>query len=259
MSTRRIFTLLVAGPLVGAACLAAAAAPSQAQDTPGPSDPGLCPCVWYTSEKCECTAESECGCATCSRDASCACAQPLKAGTGTITGRIKNIYLRRYEGVVYIPRMPGRTFSPPPKNPFIDQKNLIFIPHVLPVLVGSTVDFPNSDSVRHNVFSTPKSSKIFNLGTYGAGVMKQVTFVEPGEVSLLCHVHAEMSAYVVVCRTPYFATTKKKDSGSFVIRNVPAGTWELTFFHPKLKAKTVPITVVAGEETTVEFTDLKRR
>lgn len=254
----KIFAFLIAGLLVCVVCLVCAFASGQEGDTTDSADTDLCPCLWYTSEKCECMPESTCSCAQCTKDENCQCVDKLKQGTGTVKGKLNNRYARFVEGVVYIPKMQGRTFRLPPQNPMMDQKDLIFTPHILPVLVGSTVDFPNSDTVRHNVFSTPKSAKIFNLGNYSSGVVKHVTFDEPGEVALLCHVHAEMSAYVIVCRTPYFARTNKRD-GSFVIPNVPAGSWELTFFHQKLKAKTIPITVTAGKETIVEFADLKRR
>jgi plastocyanin len=75
--------------------------------------------------------------------------------------------------------------------------DLLFIPHVLPVLAGTAVAFPNNDTVRHNVFS-PSPAKRFNLGSYAQKVTKHVVFDKPGVVALLCNVHAEMSAYVVV-------------------------------------------------------------
>lgn len=87
----------------------------------------------------------------------------------------------------------------------MDQKGLTFVPHVLPILVGTTVDFKNSDDVLHNVFTPSKAGDRFDLGTWGKGQMKSFTFKKPGEVVILCNVHPEMEAYIVVVETPYFA------------------------------------------------------
>lgn len=178
----------------------------------------------------------------------------FKKGTGTVAGKLKSPFLRRRPAVVYIENVPGRQFAPPAKNPVMDQKNLIFIPHLLPVLVGSTVDFPNNDTVRHNVFSPPKSAKPFNLGTYPAGEVKHVTFDKVGVVALLCNVHAEMSAYVVVLQNPYFALTDK--DGAVTLGNVPAGEYTLTFWHEDLKSISKPIKVTQQQITEVQFENL---
>lgn len=177
--------------------------------------------------------------------------------TGTITGVIKNPIIRVKEAAVYVEKAEDRRFELPRENPVIDQVNLVFVPHVLPVLVGTIVDFPNSDTVRHNVFSTPKSVNQFNLGTYDVGVVKQITFEKEGVVSLLCNVHAEMSAYVIVLQNPYFAVTDKQ--GKFTIRNVPPGRHRLTFWHESLKSETIEIDVIEQKTTEVEFKDLKRK
>ncbi len=132
----------------------------------------------------------------------------------------------------------------------MDQKNLIFIPHILPILVGTTVDFPNSDNVRHNVFS-PSKAKKFNLGTYSAGVVRHVTFDTPGFYPLLCNVHAEMSAFVLVFENPYFAVSNK--DGEFEIEDVPAGTYTLKTWHQKLKEGKQEITVPEEGDLAVEL------
>ncbi len=208
-------------------------------------DPDLCRCVWYTSEKADCPEGKE-------------CLAKLQEKTGTIKATIKSLHARRAEGVVYVVEVPGKKFQLPRKNPAVDQKNLIFTPHVQGVLVGSTVDFPNSDNVRHNVYSTPDSPTVFNLGTYPPEEVKHVTYDKPGVVSLRCNVHTEMSAYLVVFENPYFATTDKKKRQA-VIRNVPPGNYKVSFFHEKLQPKEVEVTVEAGEEAVLEFTGLKRK
>lgn len=179
------------------------------------------------------------------------------AQTGAIKGVVKSPFSMRFTGVAYLKDVPGE-FKPPEKNPAIDQKNLIFTPHVLPVLVGSTVDFPNSDAVRHSVYSTDKSSQSFNLGQYPAGEVRHVKFESVGVTSLLCNVHAEMSAYVVVCPTPFFSVTDEK--GAFEIRDVPPGTYMLILWHEKLQgAEKEGVVVEAGKTTEVEFTGLKKK
>ncbi len=208
-------------------------------------DPDLCPCVWYTSEKAECPEGEK-------------CLAKLQEKTGTIKVAIKSPYARLVEGLVYVVEVPTKKFQLPWKNPVEDQKNLIYVPHVQGILVGSTVDFPNSDSVRHNVYSTPDSATSFNLGTYPPEEVKHVTFDKLGVVPLLCNVHTEMSAYLVILRNPYFATTDKKTRQA-VIRNVPPGKYKVSFFHEKLQPKELEVTVEARQEAVLEFTDLKRK
>ncbi len=176
-------------------------------------------------------------------------------GSGTIKGVIKSPYVRIAEGVVFVENVEAE-FEPPNKNPVMDQKNKIFTPHLLPILVGSTVDFPNSDDVRHSVYSRKGSATNFNLGQYPTGVVKHVKFDEPGVTHLACNVHKEMSAYVITNPNPYFALTDRK--GNFEIRNVPAGRRTLTLFHEKLEPKTIEVTVEANKDTFVEFTGLRR-
>jgi plastocyanin len=169
---------------------------------------------------------------------------------GIIKGKVKTRSVRnRADVVVYLAGVEGE-FSAPDEYAVLDQKNLLFIPHVLPILVGTTVDFPNSDEVRHNVFSPTKDKK-FNLGTYASGVTRQQTFDKPGAVTLLCNVHAEMVAYVVVLENPYFAVTNNR--GDFEIKNVPAGTFILKTWHEKLKESKQEITVLEDGIVNIEL------
>lgn len=181
----------------------------------------------------------------------------LGAETGTIKGVLNSPWVKRYEGLVYIERVAGKEFSPPDKPVFMGQKDLVFKPHILPVLKGTKVDFTNNDSIVHNVFSPPGSAKRFNLGTYGVGVKKYETFNELGEVTLLCNVHPEMLGFIIVLQNPYFGLTDK--SGNFEIKDVPAGTYQLMAWHEKLQSASQQITVGAGKTVTVEFKDLKKR
>jgi plastocyanin len=137
--------------------------------------------------------------------------------------------------VVYIDRIPGKIFMPPAEHAIMDQRNLKFIPHVLPVLVGTTVDFLNSDKVLHNVFTPDKCADKFNLGTWSRNEIRSYTFTRPCVVTILCNVHPEMEAYIIVLETPYFAVTD--ENGNFVIKNVPPGRYTLKVWHEKLKAR----------------------
>lgn len=178
---------------------------------------------------------------------------------GTITGVVKTPWVKRYAALVYLDKIEGKEFASSKKNPFVSQKSLIFSPHILPVVKGTTVDFTNDDSVVHNVFAPPGSVKRFNLGTYGAGVTKTITFDKLGEITLLCNVHSEMVGYVIVLQNPYFALTDRK--GNFEMKDVPPGTYTFKVWHEKLKEVSQEIVVEAGKTVTVEFKkkDLKRR
>jgi plastocyanin len=169
----------------------------------------------------------------------------------TIDGRvIVHGVLDSSDAVVYIDKIPGKTFAPPTTPVTLDQVNLRFTPHVLPVLAGTNVAFPNSDPVRHNVFS-PTASWKFNLGTYPRGSTKFRVFDKPGAITLLCNVHAEMSAYVIVTETPYFAVTDK--AGNFTIRNVPPGTYVLKTWHAKARPSSMNITAGEGGIRNLEI------
>jgi plastocyanin len=175
---------------------------------------------------------------------------------GTIKGVVNSPYVSRYPALVYIENMKGE-FPPPKENPHMSQKGMVFLPHILPVLKGSTVDFTNDDTVDHNVFSPPGSATPFNLGIYGTGVKKTETFNKLGEVPILCIVHPEMSAFVIVLQNPYFSMSDA--AGNFKIKNVPAGTYQLKIWDEKIKGAAQQVTVQAGKTTTVEFKGLTKR
>lgn len=177
--------------------------------------------------------------------------------TGTISGSVGSRLIRRAPAVVYIEKIPGKEYPTAEKHAMMDQVDLRFTPHVLPVLAGTTVDFPNSDTVRHSVFSTRKSVQKLNLGTYDAGVTRHIVMDIPGRTTLLCNVHAEMSAYILTVETPFFATTDR--NGRYEIKNVPVGTHKLTVWHERLKPRTVEVEIKAGETTQVTFEKLKKR
>ena len=163
---------------------------------------------------------------------------------GTITGKI-NTTIPKYaaDAVVYLVGVKGPVV---PQHAVVDQKSLVFVPHVTAVPVGSTVDFKNSDKVNHNIFSASAAKK-FNLGTYNPGMSKVMLFDKPGAINLLCNVHSEMSGWVVVTENQYAAVSEH--DGKFTIKNVPAGTYEITAWSEKLKPQGKTMVTVADGQT----------
>ncbi len=156
--------------------------------------------------------------------------------------------------VVYIDKIPGKIFMPPSTPVVLDQLNLTFVPHILPVLTGTRVAFPNSDDIRHNVFSPTPTSK-FNLGTYPRATTKYYVFDKPGPVTLLCNVHAEMSAYIVVTETPYFAVTDK--AGKFALKDIPPGRYTVKVWHERARPASMELVVEDNRTVNVTF-ELRR-
>ena len=172
------------------------------------------------------------------------------AQAGEISGKVaagKGI------SVVYLEAVPGKTFPAPAKPLDMDQKSLLFQPHILVAPVGSTVEFLNSDKVQHNIFwpAISGNKKLgHNLGTWPTGEKRAFKFETPGIVPLLCNVHPEMSGYVIVTPTPFYAETDA--AGSFKIANVPDGSYTITAWHEGFKAQSKPV-MVAGA-ATADFT-----
>jgi plastocyanin len=168
----------------------------------------------------------------------------VAATAGSISGKVSGV---TGESVVYVETIAGKTFPAPTEKPVIDQKGLMFNPHIVAVEQGTTVEFLNSDTVAHNVFwiSVGGNKKLgHNLGTWPKGEKRSFKFDNPGAVPLLCNVHPEMGGYIVVSPTPYFVVTDK--SGNYKIENVPDGSYNVTAWHEGAKNSSKPVTV-AGE------------
>ncbi|MGH9443167.1 MAG: cupredoxin domain-containing protein [Thermoanaerobaculia bacterium] len=155
------------------------------------------------------------------------------------------------DAVVYVAAIPGKTFAAPAEHARMNQLNMAFVPHVLPILEGTTVDFLNSDAVLHNVFSPDACAGKFNLGTWPKGQTKSYTFKKECAAALLCKVHPEMEAFVVAVPTPYFALVK--GSGSYLIADVPDGAYTVKIWHPRLKAKEKTSHVAGPTEVDFEL------
>ena len=177
------------------------------------------------------------------------------AWAGDVKGKVEVQGLRSAESIaVYVDTIPGKKFDPPSQHVTIDQRKMTFSPRVTVVLQGTTVDFLNSDPVGHNVYwpSISGNKKLaHNLGTWPKGEKKGFQFNDAGVASLLCNVHPEMSGYIVIVATPYFAVTDK--DGAFEIKDVPPGTYTLKTWSEDGKPTTQSITV-AGASTSVDVT-----
>lgn len=186
------------------------------------------------------------------------CALLLWAATGARAADVSGQTLRprggaAREAVVWLEGSPA---AAPLAHAVVDQRDKTFVPHVSVVTLGTTVEFPNSDTVLHNVFAYYNAKK-FDLGVYPRGATKRITFDKTGYVALLCNVHSEMSAYIVVVNTPFYAVTDRE--GRFVIRNVPPGAYTLHVWHESGTGLTQPLAVAAGgPRLTLSLTRQKR-
>ena len=178
----------------------------------------------------------------------------VPSSAGTLKGTVKGPGGRSVsEAVVHLGEIPGKSFAAPSTHAQVDQKEMVFIPHVQAVQVGTTVDFLNGDPMLHNVFSPEKCAEKFNLGSWPQGQARSYTFKQPCAVTLLCNVHPEMEAFIVVTPTPYFAVTDK--NGAYSIADLPDGNYTLNVWHPKLKESSQNVSV--SGETTIDF-ELKK-
>ena len=172
-----------------------------------------------------------------------------------VKGKVSVQGIKSAENIaVYVDAIPDKKFDAPKEPVVIDQRKMTFIPHVVAVQQGTTVEFLNSDPVGHNVYwpSISGNKKLaHNLGTWPRGDKKPFQFNDVGVASLLCNVHPEMSGYVVVTPTPYFAVTDK--DGNFEIKNIPAGKYTLKTWSEDGKPTTQAVDV-SGATATVELT-----
>lgn len=169
------------------------------------------------------------------------------AAAGALEGKVSS-----GNSVVYVDTIPGKIFPAPNKTVVIGQRGLAFVPHITLIQQGTTVDFQNEDSVQHNVFWPSiggNRKEAHNMGTWPQGDKRSFKFDHPGVVPLLCNVHAEMSGYIIVSPTPYFAQTDA--AGNFKIDNVPDGKYTVVAWHEGSKPQSKSVAVAGTGQ--VEF------
>jgi plastocyanin len=157
----------------------------------------------------------------------------------------------RRRSVVYIEEVPRHAFEEvKPGRARLDQRGQQFVPRVIAITVGTTVDLPNNDTTFHNAFSLAPV-RTFDLGRYAPGRTRSVRFDRPGIVPVFCDIHSHMSAYVLVFSHRFFAVTD--EAGRYAIAGVPAGTYSLAIWSELGRAAPRPITVVDGEVVEAPF------
>jgi len=141
-----------------------------------------------------------------------------------------------YSGIVVSLQPINQAAPPAPsQHAVMLQKNKMFTPHVLPIVAGTTIDFPNADPIFHNAFSS-YNGQVFDVGLYPPGGTKSVRFTRKGVVRVFCNIHPSMSSVVLVLGTQYFVTTAK--DGTFQL-DVPPGSYEVNIFHERSTEQTL--------------------
>lgn len=157
----------------------------------------------------------------------------------------------RRRSVVYLDPAPRAAFDTRDEPRVrMDQRNESFVPHILAIVAGTTVDFPNNDLIFHNVFSLSKT-KSFDLGRYAVGNSKSVRFDKPGIVRVFCDIHSHMSAYILVFSHRYFAITD--EDGRYRLPPVPPGTYTVVAWHEAMNSVSKKLTVPDPSDGEVNF------
>jgi plastocyanin len=143
--------------------------------------------------------------------------------------------------VIYLDPAPRAAFDTRDEpHAWLDQRDETFVPHVLAIVAGTTVDFPNSDQTYHNVFSLSKA-KSFDLGRYAVGRIKSVRFDRPGIVRVFCDIHSHMSAFILVFSHRYFSVVD--DQGHYRLENVPPGNYNVVAWNESVPLETSKVVV----------------
>jgi plastocyanin len=166
------------------------------------------------------------------------------AGGGAVKGTVTTSDHAPVADAVVMIEGPSVPASPTAPHLVMEQRHETFVPRVLALPVGTTVDFPNHDPMLHNVFSASPAKK-FDLGMYDQGEARSVAFDTPGVVRVGCNVHPKMEAFIVVHPNPYVAVTDHQ--GSYTITGVPAGSYQVRVWHERLAERELPVVVRDGQ------------
>lgn len=259
-----------------------------AAEKPSSAETKLCAGLNYQDDNCDCESGIECSncpCASCSADKNCECIKKVRQTAGSISGTISVVRTKvKTKGVksskdvvVYLEQVGDNDFPDPERSAKMDQKGLVFIPHVLPIQRGTTVDFLNNDNDKHNVyFVNNETGDTEDIGTWMPGESKSRKFERsdaedessktrnPETLISLCKLHLEMAAYVVVMENPFFVMTPidgDSQKAQFTMKNIPPGEYSLNTWHKKLKLKggSKKVIITAKETTTVNLEITKKK
>ena len=198
--------------------------------------------------------------------------RPLSAEAGSVEGRVQVVsastrrlasagaYPSRVVGIAGDSRtselanvvvfVDAKPFTPAPSRASIRQEGEEFLPHLVAITIGSTVEFPNEDVVFHNVFSLSRAGT-FDLGRYPKGRSKTRVFDKSGLIKVFCHLHSQMSAMIRVFDHPYFSIPGP--DGRFSIPDVPPGEYNVVAWHERVGEVTHHTVVVGGRASTLAF------
>jgi len=176
-------------------------------------------------------------------------------GTITIGGKPATDAVISIEGLPKEEVKPQVSLSKPQKK-IMDQRNMKFIPTVVAIVVGETVDFPNNDKSWHNVYSKGGAND-FDLGLYAPGKTRSKKFDKPGVSRILCNAHPNMEGFIIAKDHPFFSSTDSR--GNYEIKNVPLGKLRVEIWHPNLDVRSEPVPLVRDGEVFVLNVDLKKR
>jgi plastocyanin len=153
--------------------------------------------------------------------------------------------------VVYLESAPRGAFEwGEAGHAVMDQRNETFVPHVIAIMTGTTVDFPNSDKFYHNVFSLSKTAR-FDLGRYPAGRFRSIRFDKPGIVRVFCDIHSHMNAFILVFSHPFFTLTDQE--GRYRIDNIPPGSYNVVAWNEGTASEAKPVQVADGGAAEQDF------
>jgi plastocyanin len=173
-----------------------------------------------------------------------------RPGVGDL-GAAPHVEAESRRAVVYLEAAPRGAFEQTePGRAVMDQRNEMFVPHLLAITTGTVVDFPNSDRIYHNVFSLSKVAR-FDLGRYAVGRSKSIRFDRPGIVRVFCDIHSHMNAFILVFGHPFFALTDAE--GRYRIERVPRGTYNVIAWQEGTASEPQAITVPDGGTTELDF------
>ena len=169
------------------------------------------------------------------------------AGGGTVSGKVEaNPAKFLEETVVYLKEVPGKYAA---RTQNMDQRGMKFIPHILTVTQGDSVEFLNHDAMAHNVYSP--DNETYNLGSFKPEEKRNYTFKSAGAYTQLCSIHPEMLAFIFVGQNPYAAVVDKE--GHFTIKDVPAGSYTISVWNSHLKSADKKVTIAEGQAAEVSF------